>query len=648
MKKKLKWLVGLFFAFLVIFIVLLVLPFLIDLNKFKPQIQNAVSENLNAKIDFSSARLSILSGLGFVLQDVSVENTDAQFKGKNILQVKEIKLRLELFPLLKRIFIGSAVIDKPSVLIVKDDGKNNITSLGKTPEKPNQELKSTKKEDKDQESKETPDGKSKNLFGGVFLIKSFHIKDADITYQDVTKGENNKPISLRNLNIEISDVGLDKDTKIDLSTDVKINDNKLKIDGPFAFHIVANTHVEQEKWISTKFRNDVDFDKINFNFQDAFVKSNKVPFHIFSQGTITPEKIQIENVKLSLENLLAKVSAVVQNSGNYTSRMDLNLSTDHIEGLKQFFPQYHKLLSKGSFNLVSHMQGDLKNTNSIKSNFNLKLNMYNSDLSLVAAQSSLEPLQSTFQAQSKSLRIGEILKPFVEKKSDKQSSQMNYDDLIVNNFYADGQISDLKLTVNKLKMNLFSGDISSTHLGANLKDKTTPFDGNIDTKNMELGQVVRFVQNSKSSPIEGKFDLFSTFNGKGATGEMLGKTLNAKGHFLFHDGQLVGNRDLAGYALNQVTESLFHFSIPNNPLSDAVLHALNLGVDDKTILKKLKGDFEIHNGKLVLSNIANQILENSLEGIKNKGAQEIQKNIDKGAEKIQKDTQKFLKDTFGF
>jgi hypothetical protein len=642
MKKSTKWIIGLFSFFLIFIAVLAVLPFLINLNKFKPQIQDAVSSNLNAQVDFSSAQLTILTGLGVELKDVDIENTDAQFKGTKLLHVKELDLKLELLPLLNKGFIGSIKIKSPDILILKDGEKNNIASLGKMSESKKEEEKGTKGES------------SNDLLSGL-LIKSLSVKDANITFHDVTKGEKNKPILIHDLNLLVTDLGLDKDMKVVLSTDLSIEKDDLKLKGPLELDIVSNTHMKSSEWDSTKFQGTINFDKVKLNYKDAFVKSDKIPFHMSMQGYANTEKIEIKNLKLSLENLLAKLEILIQNKGDLNSNMNLNLSTTHIEELKQFFPKHEKLLSKGSFNLDLQAQGGLKKINSMKSKLNLKLNLLNSDLALLANTSSLQPLVSNFQADSKTLYVGEIIKPFLEKSKDGKS--FDFDKVIVTNFSTNGQISDLKLALNKLNMNIFSGNISSNHINANLKDKSIPFDGNVTTKNLDVKQLIELVDKDKSSPIMGKFDLVSTFNGKGS-GENASKSLNAKGNFLFHDGKMIGNRDIVGRAVDGLTETLFGFSLPPNPLAqagDAVLKKLNISGKEQTEISNIKSDFEIRNGQLILSKMIINLLggavestvKGAVEGVKDTIKDGVKDNF-KGIKKIQEDPKKFLKDTFGF
>src|SRR5688500_6787643 len=116
MRKALIWTFGILGTLV---LGLLILPFVINLNQFKPQIQSAVVEKVNAKIDFTSARLTILTGLGLKLENVVIENTDPTFAGTNLFTVNEVLFRTELMPLLKKQFVGEVRIDSPNIHMVK-------------------------------------------------------------------------------------------------------------------------------------------------------------------------------------------------------------------------------------------------------------------------------------------------------------------------------------------------------------------------------------------------------------------------------------------------------------------------------------------------------------------------------------------------
>lgn len=636
MKLNMKWVWILLSVFLTFVVVLAVLPFLINLNKFRPQIQEAVSSQLNAKVDFASAQLTILTGLGVELKEVSIENTDEQFKGTKLLHVQELDLNLELLPLLHKGLVGSIKIKSPEILIAQNGERNNLASLAK--------------KDSKTEEKQDQKGDGSNPLDGL-LIKSLVISDANITYQDRTKGAASKPILIHNLNVNLKNLGFDKEMELDLSTSVSFEKDKVKVKGPLVLHVLSNTHMENANWDNTKFQGTFDFNKLDLNYKNIFVKSDKTPFQLSVIGNANPDRVQIDDMKFNLKNLLAKTAIVVKTKDNFDSNAKIALSTKHIEELKQFFPQYEKLLSKGDFSLDLRAQGPLKKWGAIQSDLNLQLNLLNSDFALVANTNSLQPMNSRFKLNSKSLSVGELIKPFVQKQKGKD--EIDFDKIVVTNLSSAGQILDQKLVLNQLNMNVFSGNVSSTKIDANLKEETIPFDGNITTKNLNVKQIVELVQPGKESGIDGKFDLNSSYSGH-AGKDQLSKTLNAKGNFLFHEGKLLGNRDLVSRSIDAVTETLLGVSIPSNPLgqaSDTVLKQLNLKSDGPTNVANFKSDFEIKNGKLQLSKVAVNLLQTTVEttinGVKDTLKDGLKNNLENGAKKIKEDPKKFLKDTFG-
>ena len=117
----------------VLLLILLILPFLIDFSSFKPQIQSVVSQVVNAKVDFESARLQILPSVGIKVKGVVIENNDDIFKGTKLFAVDSLIIEAKLLPLFSGKVLGNVRILAPEFTMVKKGIKNNITSLIKLP-----------------------------------------------------------------------------------------------------------------------------------------------------------------------------------------------------------------------------------------------------------------------------------------------------------------------------------------------------------------------------------------------------------------------------------------------------------------------------------------------------------------------------------
>src|ERR1700752_101555 len=112
-------------------LVAVVLPFVIDANRFRPEIESSLNSALNRKVDIGNIRLSILSG-GVTVENVSISD-DPSFNTGPFLKAKSLSVNLELFPLIfsRAIHVTGLTIDQPSVTLLRSQaGTWNFSTLG--------------------------------------------------------------------------------------------------------------------------------------------------------------------------------------------------------------------------------------------------------------------------------------------------------------------------------------------------------------------------------------------------------------------------------------------------------------------------------------------------------------------------------------
>jgi AsmA protein len=137
MSSKLKWLA---IAVVAIIVILVVVPFLIPINKFKPTIESRASEALSRKVQLGDLSLSLLTG-SVGIDDVSVSD-DPKFNSGPFLTAKTVKVGVELIPLIfsQQLNVTEITVVDPQVTMLKDpSGRWNFSSIGgasgKTPPK---------------------------------------------------------------------------------------------------------------------------------------------------------------------------------------------------------------------------------------------------------------------------------------------------------------------------------------------------------------------------------------------------------------------------------------------------------------------------------------------------------------------------------
>jgi AsmA protein len=126
--KALKWIA---IVVAVIIVILLVLPFLIPVNSFRPTIEAKASDALGRKVSLGNLSLSILSG-SVGIDNLSIAD-DPKFNTGPFLTAKSMKVGVELMPLIfsKQLNVTEISIVNPQVMMLKDpSGKWNFSSIG--------------------------------------------------------------------------------------------------------------------------------------------------------------------------------------------------------------------------------------------------------------------------------------------------------------------------------------------------------------------------------------------------------------------------------------------------------------------------------------------------------------------------------------
>jgi AsmA protein len=115
----------------VLIVLVLVAPFLIPVNQFRPTIEEKASAALGRKVDVGNLSLSLFSG-SLAADNLAIAD-DPKFSKSPFLTAKSIKVGVELLPLIlhKDLNITRIVIDSPEVTLLRGPGGEwNYSSFG--------------------------------------------------------------------------------------------------------------------------------------------------------------------------------------------------------------------------------------------------------------------------------------------------------------------------------------------------------------------------------------------------------------------------------------------------------------------------------------------------------------------------------------
>ena len=128
MKKLLKWIAIIIAALLVIAIAL---PFLINVNSFRPQIESNLTDALGRKVTVGNLSLSILSG-SVGADDIAIAD-DPAFANTPFIRAKALKVGVELMPLIfsKQLHVTELSLNEPQITLLRaPSGRWNYSTLG--------------------------------------------------------------------------------------------------------------------------------------------------------------------------------------------------------------------------------------------------------------------------------------------------------------------------------------------------------------------------------------------------------------------------------------------------------------------------------------------------------------------------------------
>jgi AsmA protein len=112
-------------------VVAIALPFLVNVNNFRPQIESNLSSALGRPVKVGNLRLGIFSG-SVGADQLSIAD-DPKFSSAPFIQATSLQVGVELMPLIfsKQLNVTNILIDHPEINLLRDrDGVWNFSSLG--------------------------------------------------------------------------------------------------------------------------------------------------------------------------------------------------------------------------------------------------------------------------------------------------------------------------------------------------------------------------------------------------------------------------------------------------------------------------------------------------------------------------------------
>jgi len=222
MGKAVKW-AGIVIGGLIVLIILILLiaPMFIDVQKYKPRIEEEVAKATGRSFTIGGdLKLSLFPWAGIAFSDLHLGNPKG-FEKKDFVSVNSFDVQVKLLPLIsKDIQIKRFVVVGPKIVLEKKkDGRTNWGDLGK-PSKKTAEKKSEKKEEK------TGGESMEGLPIKGLAVGEFAVREGEALWIDGATGTRRE---IKDLTLELKDVSLDQ--PIQLIFSAKVDGQPLSLKG---------------------------------------------------------------------------------------------------------------------------------------------------------------------------------------------------------------------------------------------------------------------------------------------------------------------------------------------------------------------------------------------------------------------------------
>ena len=200
----------------ILVVLLLIIPFLIPVNQFRPTIEEKASAALGRKVQLGNLSLSLFGG-SLSAENLSIGD-DPKFSSAPFLTAKSLKVGVEIFPLIfsKTLNVTGVIIDTPQVTLLHNPaGQWNFSSLGGS---------AAKSEAKQAPAAKTPSGSS--------AAADLTIKKLELTNGSIIVGATNsqKRSTYEHVSITASDVSMTSKFPVTVTADLPAG-GKFKLEG---------------------------------------------------------------------------------------------------------------------------------------------------------------------------------------------------------------------------------------------------------------------------------------------------------------------------------------------------------------------------------------------------------------------------------
>ncbi len=585
---------GLVILIVALVLVVLALPFLVDINRYQDQYRPILEEVLNRKVSIGTIRLTIIPRLGARVSGLTVQD-DPAFGSSPFASLESLDIGIKLLPLLdRRIEVEALILRNPVITVVKStDGTLNVSTLGK-------------KGGKSPESPRTPapsttlpaEGPLKVL--AMLAVDDISLTGGKLIYHDMSSATPTD-YTLDSLDFHVRALALGQTPGVHLAMTVLPFKLPMTLDGTFgplqettdikdldfALRVGGSVFMIKGSVVAGKLDLDLSSPVINFaDFPLPFsftrpIQVHALDLHINGQYPL-PEGMSVQEAmsvqKLGLDVVMG--NSVVNIEGSTSDGMaKLSVASPmiNVSDLPLQTPLAKPVQVK-DFRLVAETRYPLADHAQLPRAINVPSLGFVASLgnSVVTVKGSGQDGDITIFATSPTVSTSDLPIALPMKKP-----------LEVKNLRIRAVLNSERARVEDLSLTLLGGQVKSSG-SLTLGTKPMPFDGHLSVQALQLGPTLAAFSDEPVS-VSGTAATEVDLHGQGFTMPELTRALEATGHLVVRDGKIEG--------VNLLKEVM------------ALLNAVGIKLDgsNATVFSRIESTMTVKSGVL---NLAQLVIDN--------------------------------------
>jgi AsmA protein len=321
-----KFLISIGVVFLLLVVAAIVVPFVVDVDKFRPKIVQAVNEQINGEFKLGKLELSLWSGI-----NVNIESLSIQIKGetKPFLENRSAHLHISLMSVVTMHPSVTIVLSQPSMALVKEkNGKLNVMALLKAmPELP---------AGTPPPPKSAP--KTESALPAIVANASIgvRIEKAVVSFKDEVSGSQ---FSFDGMDADVENLGLKETIKAAVTLPLKGHASGLEFGGIIQANAEITPTLEGTKFRSATGKVEVDASQFSFEMNHGMVaKPVKVPLLFSTEFVGSTNELQIKTMNFKLQELVVDTKGVITLQPKMAVKMEIHSSQLNLANLESIVP----------------------------------------------------------------------------------------------------------------------------------------------------------------------------------------------------------------------------------------------------------------------------------------------------------------------